>query len=163
MKISNINNKKSLVRRRELIGAQGVFCHATIWQPFVMFFTTQTAIARFDDAYPFAAHVLAITTIVSIFLLYIDFLGSIADLYFDKNYCSTWAFKIIDRNRPWLLYCVAFWSLMSMTTVSAEAGIGAIFSYGLFFFGMASVGLFMALRDGCVDNQMQKDAECLNS
>lgn len=163
MKITRTINKKSLIRRRELIGAQGVFCLATIWQPFVMFFTTQTAISRFDDAYPLAADILAITTIISIVLLYIDFLGSIADLYFDKDYCSTRVFEFIDKNRPWFLYCSAIWSLMLMTTVSVEAGIGAIFSYGLFFFGMAFVGLFMALRDGCIDNQMQKDAECLNS
>ena len=153
-------NIKALTRRRELIGAQGVFVHAVIWQPFVMLFTTQTAIARFGMEYGYWAHWFALSVIVSLLLLYADFWGAIADLYWDKKCNERPFFKWIDAHRSWLLYWASLWLLMLMTTGKAENGVAAILSYGLFFVGLAWVGLFLALRDGCIDNKLQKDGVC---
>ena len=153
-------NRKSLTRRRELIGAHGVFVHAVIWQPFVMLFTTQTAIARFGTEYGFWAQVLAISVESSLLILYADFWAAIADLYWGKRWTDNPVMVWVDAHRPWFLYLASIWLLMLMTTVKAESGIGAVLSYGLFFVGLSCVGLFMALRDGCVENELQKDGVC---
>lgn len=153
------SNRKLLARRAVVIGAQAVFCHALFWQPFVMFWTSNTAIGRLNDGYPIAATVFGTLVLTCIVLLYIDFLACVSDLRKNTNWTTVPFVKWIGNRRAWMFYICSMWSLLLMTTVNVEHDTRAVIAYALFFIVMSAVGLFLSLRDGCIFNRLQQGRE----
>ena len=161
---ADIVSKRALYRKRELIGAQGVLIIAFLYQPFVLLFTKHTAISRFADQWGEVAYWYASSVLVVDLLLYLDFHLCVSDIWRGTSYTSTTLGAWMDKHRAWGLYYCGAWSCMLMTTANIESGFTAWLSYALLFFGFGFAATFVALRDGCIDNNIYKEGgdSCTN-
>ena len=116
---SNNIDKRTLVRKRELIGAEAVLIVAFLYQPFVMLFTENTAIARFGVEYGDYATVYAISIIIAVFMMMFDVVCSFSDIWRKTYYTRGIVWRKIDHLRPWILIYCAIWELMLYTPVQA--------------------------------------------
>lgn len=152
---TGLANKKHLSKRSVFMGWQAGYTLAILNQPVIMFLTSQTAIARFGVEYGMPAYLFGILILLITFLLGIDFFYCLSDYRTGTHYTTTPFAKFIAKNRGYLFFWTTVWSLMLMTTVKVELGAGTLFAYGLLFLGNAGSGLYLALRDGCIENYIQ--------
>lgn len=149
---------KLLVQRRGSFGAQWVFGLWCAGQPFVMFLTRNTAIARFGVEYGIAAHTLAVMALFSALALILDSVLAKIDMSYHTGITGSRIGRWLARHRAHLYWVCVFWAICLMTTVSAENGWGALLAYSSMFITQFFTGMGLSIRDGCVTNRAQKMA-----
>ena len=149
-------NTRLLHRKSDLIGMQSVLVNFLLYTVLAVYMSDHTTISRFRYDYAtLALYMSGLMTIVTIFLG-IDSVYSISDLRAKTNLTTSRFYFWLSEARPWLLFISGLWFLILMSVCEIEQTWSAYVPYFIFFVGGACLFLFVALRDGCVDNRMQQ-------
>ena len=153
----NYTYKKNLIKRQMLMGAQFCYAHDMMWISLVGLFTEKTAIARIRIDNELIATPMFILLLISSLLLTIDFFIYLSDqlkgtTYYRDNKIA----NFIADKRNYFLIVGAIWHICLLSTVSAEQGIGPVIAYAAFSVVGSLIGMAIAVRDGCIDRQINK-------
>lgn len=140
------------------MGAQFCYAHDMLWISLVGLFTEKTAIARIRIENPLIANIMFTLLLISSIFLIIDFITYLSDLFRNTTYIrdNKISEQIADK-RNYFLIVGAVWHMCLMSIFNVEQGIGSIIAYSAFFILGSGIGVIIAVKDGCIDRQINKN------